>query len=269
MPAQTGTPFEERGMPGGKSITRERLVRHLDDYLKISAVSDSSLNGLQVEGNARVHRVAFSVDACLETIRAAARWKADMLVVHHGLFWNRKERLTGVMGKRVTALIRGGVSLYAAHLPLDCHEEVGNNVELARLLGLERGAAFGDYHGVLIGFITEADKGIPRKELVGRLQTSLKSTPELLGFGPKRVRKIAIISGGAAEFVTDARDAGCDTFITGESSHIAYHLAKEARINLIYAGHYASETVGVKALARYVKERFSLNCRFISAPTGY
>jgi dinuclear metal center YbgI/SA1388 family protein len=256
-------------MPGEKTITRQRLVRHLDDYLKISSIPDSSLNGLQVEGAARVHRVAFSVDACLETIRSAARWNADMLVVHHGLFWNRKERLTGVMARRVSALVRGGISLYAAHLPLDCHEEVGNNVELARLLGLKRGAPFGDYHGVLIGFLAEADKGMPLSELVGRIKASLKSTPELLAFGTKRVRKIAIISGGAAEFVTEASDAGCDTFVTGETSHIAYHLAKEARINLIYAGHYASETVGVRALARHLKKRFSLQCRFISAPTGY
>jgi dinuclear metal center YbgI/SA1388 family protein len=250
-------------------MNRTRLVNHLNEYLKIGTISDSSLNGLQVEGAASVRRVAVAVDACLKTIRAASRWNADMLITHHGLFWSRNERITGVMKKRVAALIERKLSLYAVHLPLDCHEEVGNNVELVRLLGLRAISKFGEYRGTVIGILAEADGLLTRRGLAKRLQDALKTTPKILAFGPNRVRKLGIISGGAAEYVAESGEYGCDTFVTGETSHVAYNLAREARINLVYAGHYASETVGVKALARHIEQKYALETRFISAPTGY
>jgi dinuclear metal center YbgI/SA1388 family protein len=252
-----------------KTITRSRLVDYLDDYLNIAAVPDRSLNGLQVEGGKRVRRAAFAVDACLKTIRAAARIDADILVVHHGLFWSRNERVTGVMRQRIAALIENDVSLYAAHLPLDCHPEVGNNVELARLLGFELGKRFADYHGVEIGFTAETDRAVNRMALIKRIEKALKTSVSHLDFGPATIKRIGIVSGGAAEYAAEAKELGCDAFVTGETSHTAYHLAKEARINVMHAGHYASETVGVKALARHLRAKFSLECRFLSAPTGY
>jgi dinuclear metal center YbgI/SA1388 family protein len=251
------------------TITRARLVDYLDGYLKVASIPDQSLNGLQVEGRAKIERAAFAVDASLETIRAASRARADILIVHHGLFWGRGERITGVMRKRIGALVESGLSLYAAHLPLDCHEEVGNNVEIARLLGLEIGERFGDYHGVLIGFTAKAKRPVTRGALARAVEKKLRCRVERLDFGPARVRRVGIVSGGAAEYAAEAKALGCEAFVTGETSHSAYHPAKEARINVIYAGHYASETVGVKALARHLARKFGLDCRFLPAPTGF
>ena len=252
-----------------KTITRSRLIDYLDDYLNVAAIPDRSLNGLQIEGSGRILRAAFAVDACLKTIRDTARIGADILVVHHGLFWSRNERITGVLRKRIAALIENNISLYAAHLPLDCHQEVGNNVELARLLGFSLGKRFADYHGVEIGFTAESDSTMSRAALVKKIEKVLKSPVDHLDFGPARIKRIGIVSGEAAEYAAEARELGCDAFVTGETSHMAYHLAKEARINVMHAGHYASETVGVKALARHLRAKFSLECRFLSAPTGY
>ena len=252
-----------------RTITRTTLVKYLDGYLKIALVPDRSLNGLQVEGSGRIRRAAFVVDASLATIRAAARIRAEILIVHHGLFWSENERITGVMRRRIGALVENDISLYAAHLPLDCHEEVGNNVELARLFGLELGERFADYHGVRIGFTARAKSPLSRSALSRTIENALGCRVERLDFGPARIRRIGIVSGKAAEYAAEAKDLGCDAFITGETSHTAYHMAKEARINVFFAGHYASETVGVKALARHLGQRFQLDCRFIPAPTGY
>jgi dinuclear metal center YbgI/SA1388 family protein len=253
----------------GEPMRRQKLVAYLDEYLAIDAIDDRSVNGLQVEGRGTVTRLALAVDASLKTIQGAAKLDADMLIVHHGLFWRRDELLTGIMHKRVAALIRAGISLYAAHLPLDCHAEVGNNAELVRLLGLKRGKPFGRYHGVDIGLTAEPGETLTRYRLARRVSKVLKTKPHVLGFGPERIRQVAVISGSAAELAGQAADAGCDTFITGETSHIAYHLAKEAGINLICAGHYASETVGVRALGRHLRQQFDVDCRFVSNPTGY
>ncbi len=252
-----------------KTVSLKHLVGYLNEYLRVTAIPDKSLNGLQVEGAPRVTRVAFAVDACSKTIRAAARIEAGMLIVHHGLFWSNNERITGVMRERIGLLVKNNISLYAAHLPLDCHDEVGNNVELARILGLELGRKFADYHGVEIGFIAEADRALTRAALAGRIAKQLNCRVQRLDFGPAKIKRIGIVSGGAADFAAEAKELGCEAFVTGETSHTAYHLAREAGINVMYAGHYASETVGVKALARHLRAKMSLECKFISAPTGY
>jgi dinuclear metal center YbgI/SA1388 family protein len=173
------------------------------------------------------------------------------------------------MRKRIGALIENDLSLYASHLPLDCHEEVGNNVEIARLLGLEIEEKFADYHGVLIGCTAKAAKPLGRQALSRAVEKALGCRAKRLDFGPARIRKVGIVSGGAAEFAAEAKEFGCDAFVTGETSHAAYHPAREARINVIYAGHYASETIGVKALARHVRRKFGLDCTFVASPTGY
>ena len=252
-----------------KTVPLKRLVGYLDQYLRLPAIPDKSLNGLQVEGTPRVRRVAFAVDACAKTIRAAAGMGAGMLIVHHGMFWSNNERITGVMRKRIGLLVENNISLYAAHLPLDCHDEVGNNVELARILGLELGRKFANYHGVEIGYIAESDRALPRAALAGRIAKQLNCRVERLDFGPAKIKRVGIVSGEAADFAAEAKELGCEAFVTGETSHTAYHLAREARINVMYAGHYASETVGVKALARHLRTKMSLDCKFISAPTGF
>ncbi len=252
-----------------KTTTRDRLVAYLDEYLGIKDIPDSSANGLQVQGRARVARLAFAVDASLQTIKAAATARADLLVVHHGLFWGTHQQIVGNLHKRITALIKADLSLYAVHLPLDCHPEVGNNVVLARLLGLEIAGRFGDYHGVIIGTIARSEKPLRRDGLVDNINKRLGVEVDLLPFGPADVRCVGIISGDAAQFAEDAKRSGCDTLITGETSHSAYHPAKEAGINLIYGGHYATETVGLRELAGHVRDNLDLSCKFISAPTGY
>jgi len=250
-------------------MKKSELVAYLDQYIDIDCIRDSSLNGLQVDGAAEVKRVAVGVDASLKTIQGAARWNADMLITHHGLFWSRHERITGVMYKRIAALVSARMSLYAAHLPLDLHDEVGNNVEIVRLLGFERGEKFADYHGVDIGCIADAKPPMTIKALAARVEKALNTKTQVLAFGPAKIKRIGVISGGAADFVATARELGCDAFVTGETSHVAYNLAKEAGIHVVYAGHYASETVGVKALARHLKSRFDIETRFVAAPTGY
>jgi dinuclear metal center YbgI/SA1388 family protein len=252
-----------------KTVRRDDLVAYLDRYLRVADIPDSSPNGLQVQGTDKVARLAFAVDASVKTIRAAAKARANFLVVHHGLWWGRHEQIVGRMHARVAALIENDVSLYTAHLPLDCHQEVGNNVELARLLSLRVAEPFGEYKGVNIGVVATATPSIPLDTLVSRVEKKLTTEADVLGFGPSSSRRIAIVSGGGAAFVDAAALAQCDTLLTGETSHAAYPAAEEAGINLIFAGHYATETVGLEALQRHVRKRFGLASEFVSAPTGF
>jgi dinuclear metal center YbgI/SA1388 family protein len=167
----------------------------------------------------------------------------------------------------VQALLDGGCSLYAAHLPLDRHPEVGNNAQLARLLGLTVVGGLGEAFGLPVGVIATA-AATPRTTLVARLAASLGVTPLVLAEGPEQVQRIGIISGGAARDIATAAAAGCDTYITGETSHASYHDAAEYGVNVIYAGHYATETVGLKALAAHLDVQFGLPSTFIDRPTG-
>jgi dinuclear metal center YbgI/SA1388 family protein len=251
------------------SPKRDEIVDYLDEYLRVHEITDSSPNGLQVQGATKVAKIAFAVDASKQTIQAAVRARADMLIVHHGLWWGRHEQIVGNMHARIAALIKGDLSLYAAHLPLDCHPEVGNNVELARLFDMTVEAWFGDYKGTPIGAIARPTGSISRDDLCQVMKTKLGAAPEMLAFGPSRVRLAGLLSGGGAMFAEEAARVGCDTLITGETSHSSYHMAKEAGVNLIFGGHYATETVGVRALERHLKKRFSVTTRFIDAPTGY
>jgi len=247
-------------------MQREALVTYLDDYLGCRSTTDYSDNGLQVEGSDDVTRLAFAVDACQETIAGAVAAGAQMLIVHHGLFWGKVLRVVGPHRRRVQALLGGDCSLYAAHLPLDRHPEVGNNAQLARLLDLTVTGGLGEAFGLAVGVIATATT--TRTALVARLAASLGVTPLVLPAGPEHVQRVGIISGGAARDIATAAAAGCDTYITGETSHSSYHDAAEYAINVIYAGHYATETVGLKALATHLDVQFALPSMFIDRPTG-
>lgn len=252
-----------------KPIKRDDIVYYLDDFLRIRDIADSSPNGLQVQGAAGVTRVVFAVDAAVETIKAAVRARAQMLIVHHGLWWGSHEQIVGNMHARISALIRGDLSLYAAHLPLDCHPEVGNNAQLATRLGMEVEGWFGEYKGTAVAALARPPKPIERDELLAAMKRTLGTAPKVLAFGPRRVRSVAIISGGGAMFAEEAARVGADTLVTGETSHSAYHMAKEAGVNLIFGGHYATETVGLEALEKHLKSRYGVTTKFIAAPTGY
>jgi dinuclear metal center YbgI/SA1388 family protein len=256
-------------MNKAKSVSRDRLVDYLDRYLDVADVEDDSANGLQVEGSARISKLAFAVDASVTTIRAAASVSADMLIVHHGLFWGKHQQIVGNLHKRVTLLVENKLSLYAAHLPLDCHQEVGNNVELARMFGLEIIGRFAAYRGTEIGTLALLPEVVHRDELKNIVETALGAPTDMLPFGPSKVRRVGVISGSASTFAEEAKRFGCDALITGESSHTAYHMARDAGINVVYAGHYVTETVGLEALARHLRKKFGIPGKFIPAPTGY
>ena len=256
-------------MTAPATIQRDELVAHLDQYLRVAEIPDSSPNGLQVQGGARVRRIAYAVDVGVHTIRVAQEERADFLIVHHGLWWGKHVPITGTMHARVAALIRADMSLYTAHLPLDCHPKVGNNAELARLLGLRAESTFGDYRGVRIGVIGSTSKPASLASFASAVEKELDAPADVFAFGPRTVRRVGIVTGGGAMLAEEAARAGCDTLLTGETSHAAMHPAREAGINLVFGGHYATETVGLKALQRHLEKQFGVRGVFVNAPTGY
>lgn len=244
------------------------LVEHLDEFLGIRDFVDApnALNGLQVESDRDVTRLVVAVDACQTTIDAAAQRGAQLMVVHHGLFWGGLQPIVGRHWRRMRTLIDRKIALYAAHLPLDAHPDVGNNAVLARALGVEQEGWFGEYHGRPIGVHGRLE--IPRNDLVNRVREQLGVQPTVIATGPPDVARIGIITGGAGDMIDAAREAGLDTYITGEGAHHTYFDAEEWGINVLHAGHYATETVGVKALGAHLGKRFGLDWEFVDHPTG-
>ena len=250
-------------------MKRDELITYLDDYLRVKEIEDSSQNGLQVEGPEEVTKVVFAVDSCQAAFKQAVATGAQLLIVHHGLFWDKPFCLVGPLFQRVKTLIKGGCGLYAVHLPLDFHPEVGNNAELTRLLGLKDTHAFGEYHGNKVGIGGVLEPPIPLDMLVEQLARATGEPPlRVLAHGPAEVSQVGCISGGAAFLMDQIADAGFDTFVTGETSHSFFHQAVERGLNVVYGGHYATETLGVKALARHLDEKFGLETTFLDIPTG-
>ena len=250
------------------TVQLAEIVPYLDRYLRISEVPDDprAINGLQLENLGSVKRIAAAVDACQATIDLAAAAGADFLLVHHGLFWSGLEPVRGIHGRRIRALVERNIALYSAHLPLDCHPEVGNNHVLARRLGVANLQPFGLSDGVFIGVAGEL--AVRRDELLARIQTVLGATPRLIPTGPAQIRRVGIITGAGSSELASAARVGLDTFITGEGPHHTYLQAEELGINLIYAGHYATETIGVQVLAAHLSERFRIPWQFLDHPTG-
>jgi len=186
--------------------------------------------------------------------------------VHHGLLWDGNIPVTGRRYRRVKTLFDNDTALYGAHLPLDVHPEVGNNIQLANRLGVPATDWFGDYQGMAIG--VKGELSIDRDDLVGRLNDELGTEAKLLAGGPVACREVGIVTGGAGDMIADALAAGCDTFITGEGPHHTYFDAYEWGVNVIYAGHYATEQLGVQALATLVSKRFDIPWAFYDHPTG-
>jgi len=249
-------------------MDRDEVVRYLDEYLKIAEIEDDSRNGLQVEGRAEVRHVTLAVDACMAAFRRAGEIGADMLVVHHGLFWDSYRPLVGGHLRRVRALLDRELSLYAVHLPLDAHAEVGNNAALAEILGLETVTTFGQYRGVSVGLEVRPAQELSVEAFVALVEERLGAPVVTQAFGPPRVRRVGIVSGGGASMIEQAAAHGLDLFLTGERSHSFYHQAAELGIHVLYAGHYVTETLGVKALGRHLAGRFGLQTTFIELPTG-
>lgn len=250
-------------------MNRDDLVSYLDRYLRVRDIEDTSQNGLQVEGPLEVTRVAFAVDACLASFEQAVGTDAQLLVVHHGLFWSEPQRLIGPHFRRVKTLLSGRCGLYAVHLPLDAHPDVGNNVEMARLLRLVNTRPFGAYHGVDIGVAGVLDPPLDLPALLGRLIEATGTPPlRVLDHGPDLIETVGCVSGDAAEMVDQAAEAGLDAYITGETRHAVFHQAAEWGLNVLFAGHYETEKLGLMALQRHLADQFELDTVFLHIPTG-
>jgi dinuclear metal center YbgI/SA1388 family protein len=249
-------------------VRLDSLVTHADQLLRTTDFRDwdGAANGLQVQNRGQVTRIAAAVDARLATVRLAVEAGADLLIVHHGLFWSPQQPWTGPRYELLKLLLDHNLAVYSSHLPLDAHPELGNSARLARALGLRKLEPFFEAKGQTIGF--RGNLRIDRAALVRRLGTATKSSPLLLPGGPVECRRIGVVTGGAGAELRDAARAGVDTFITGEGPHWTAALADEVGINVLYAGHYATETFGVIALAEHLSRKFRVPWQFIDYPTG-
>lgn len=244
------------------------LIAYLNDYLHLRDHEDRSNNGLQVEGAASVTKVAFAVDACQSAFEAAREAGAQLLITHHGLFWSEVKLLTGPHFKRIKTLLDANIGLYGVHLPLDAHPEVGNNAELCRLIGLVDVQPWGNYKGQAAGFGGTLPRPITLNNLAAKIDAALGVNSRVLAFGPQVVDRVAVSSGGASFLIPQVVAAGFSTYFSGETSHSHYHDAQDYGLNVIYSGHYATETVGLKALARHLENKFGLQTVWLDLPTG-
>lgn len=240
----------------------------LDSQLRIAEIADypGAVNGLQLENPGPVTKVAAAVDASLPVIEKAVDEGADLLLVHHGMFWQGARPVVGAQFRKLKSAMEAGLAIYSAHLPLDVHPDWGNNALLARELGLGDMVPFLEWKGLPVGLIGEVS--MPREELIARCERAVGRAVHLCPGGPESVRCIGLCTGGAGSQIEEAAAAGVDTFITGEGPHWSYPLAEELGINVVYAGHYATETFGVRALAAVLAERFDIGQVFIDHPTG-
>ncbi|HYG35256.1 MAG TPA: Nif3-like dinuclear metal center hexameric protein [Clostridia bacterium] len=246
----------------------DKIVSYCDKILHTREVQDydGAVNGLQVENGGIVTRIAAAVDASLATVRKAVAAQADLLVVHHGLFWGASCPWTGKRYELLHLLLESDLAVYSSHLPLDLHPKLGNNVLLCEALGWKKLRPFFFDHGQYIGFQVQTKIG--RDELLACLQAATGSKAHLIPGGPETCRRIGVVTGGAGGELKTAAAEGVDTFITGEGPHWTYALAEELGLNVFYGGHYATETFGVKALASHLSQRFKVPWVFLDYPTG-
>jgi len=267
----------------GGGVSLAEIVEYLDGYLRPRDIPDDpgAQNGLQVENSGRIGSIVAAVDASQATIDGVIAEELEvgpsdggppLILVHHGLLWDGNVPVTGRRYRRLSALLEHDIALYAAHIPLDVHPVVGNNAVLAERLGIPVEGWFGNARGIPIGVWGHAPAALASRDALraelGRAVGTPAPGPLLIPGGSDRVSKVGIITGAAGSLISAARDAGLDTFITGEGAHHTYFDAQEWGINLLYAGHYATETLGVQALASHLSDRFDLPWDFHDHPTG-
>jgi len=251
-------------------MDRSEFVDRLDERLRTDdyADVDASANGLQVgRRSGAVDRVALAVDAAETTIEEAVDRDADVLVVHHGLAWGGFDRLTGLHYDRIEPLVANDVSLYVSHLPLDGHQELGNAAGVADVLDLTDRAPFGEYGPEVIGTQGVAAEPYDADGLANRLDRELDTETQVLPFGPEEIRDVGVVTGSGVDWIEAAAGAGLDALVTGEGKQQAYHEARDRGLNVFLAGHYATETFGVRALGRLAEE-WGLETTYIDHPTG-
>lgn len=248
------------------------MIAFLNRELKLECFQDVSHNGLQVENTGSIKRICCGVDASMEFFEAAHVRKADLLICHHGISWGESlARITDLNYRRLKFLLTHNMALYACHLPLDAHAVYGNNACIARALGLRALKPFGNYHGQPIGMVGRLVKSMPYADFKARAASTIggASAPQSMDFGARQVRTVAVVSGGAADLAEEAGRNGVDVYITGEPMLSAYSVAQEYRLNVIFAGHYATEVFGVKALGALLQKHFDVEIEFIDLAVPY
>ncbi|HEV2771391.1 MAG TPA: Nif3-like dinuclear metal center hexameric protein [Thermoleophilaceae bacterium] len=248
--------------------SRDEIVAFLDELLDARGWPDHGPNGLQVPGAPEVDLVISAVSAHAELFAAAADAGAQMVLCHHGILWEKGPAVVTEAHKaRLRALFDADLSLVAYHLPLDAHPEVGNNALICRALGLDRCEAFGEHRGRSIGWVGRAGReGVPAAALVERTTAVFEREPLVFAEGPASVRSVGIVSGGGAGSLAEAVERELDALVTGEPSEPAMADAREAGIHFVAAGHYATETLGVRRLGELIAERFGVEHRFVEFP---
>ena len=245
-------------------MQRAELDTYLDQYLEVARFRDYCPNGLQVEGKDSVTRIVTGVTASLALIERAIEARADALLVHHGYFWRGEDqRLVGMRRRRIAKLLEHDLNLYAFHLPLDAHAEVGNNVALARTLGLTIDGRSGEQDLVFHG---RPDASLTLGELAARIESRLARPPLVIGEAGRRVHRVAWCTGAAQGFLEEAVRLGVDAYISGEASEQTVHLARESGVAYIAAGHHATERYGIEALGAHLQGRFGLEHLHIDVP---
>jgi dinuclear metal center YbgI/SA1388 family protein len=249
-------------------ISLDEVIRHLDSELKTAQIPDYSgaMNGLQLANAGQIGRIVAAVDASLQVIEAAVSGGPGLLIVHHGMFWQGAQPVTGAFYKKLKIAMDAGLAIYSSHLPLDVHPQWGNNALLAKALDVQQLEPFFDQKGLKIGL--RGNWLGKRAALVEALGKAVGGKVHLCPGGPETISQVGIITGGAGSEVAKVAASGVDTFISGEGPHWSYPLAMELGINLCYAGHYATETFGVKTLAQMLAEKYGLPHEFQDCPTG-
>jgi dinuclear metal center YbgI/SA1388 family protein len=242
--------------------SRDEIVAFANEFLDIGSFPDYGPMGLQVAGTGDVRKIACGVSASRELFERATEAGAQLVLVHHGLIWDKDPRVIGPLERgRLEALFRGDLSLVAYHLALDAHPDIGNNTLLAAELGVEVGERFTDW-----GYGGRLPEPMPVSALANRVQEKLDRPPLVFSYGPEEVVTVAILTGGAARYVRDAAAGGYDCFVTGEADEPTKYAAKEAGIHFIAGGHYATETLGVRALAAKLASEFGIEWEFVDLP---
>lgn len=252
------------------STMRDEIVQYLHSYFQVDTFRDYGPNGMQVIGRPEVERVALGVSANLECFRQASEQHADMLIVHHGLFWENMPREIGTMMKaRLKMLFEHDISLLAYHLPLDAHPEIGNNAMWLKRLGFEiEGITLGAARGRAIGAVGISPKRLIMPELVEQVALIAGAAPRVYAYGPQTIRRLGVVTGGGQGYLLEAVTRGCDTFLTGEVGEPSEGVAREEGVNFIAAGHYNSEKIGIQALGELLHTQFGVEPFFCDVPNA-
>lgn len=251
-------------------ISLTRIVKYLNETLSTDKFNDSANNGLQVENSGTVTKVCCGVDASLEFFEAALREKADLLICHHGISWGDSLRyITNLNYKRLAFLVQNDMALYASHLPLDAHPQLGNNIRICRALGLKGVKKFGNYRGQLIGYEGHFPAPVKYSRFKNMVRQTVGGEIESMDFGKENIRRVAVVSGNAEHELEEAALKGIDVYLSGEPGLVSYNLAREYGINAVFAGHYATELFGITALAGAISKKFKLPVRIIDLKINF